>query len=247
MNDALALKEADLGIAMGDGAPATKAVAQLVMLDDRFSTLPGVVAQGRRVMANMERVSNLFLTKTTYAALLSVAVALAWWPYPFLPRNLTVIGALTIGIPAFILALVPNRRRYVPGFLRRVLGFSIPNGIVAALAVLAVYVPLYLSRDQVQARSAATVVLLVVGLWVLGILARPWSAWRIALVAALAAAGVVPYAVPPARDFLALELPHGGAGLLVGAVAATACLAIELLHRSGLALRLRWFRPPESR
>ena len=242
VNDALALKEADLGIAMGDGAPATKSVAQLVMLDDRFSTLPGVVAQGRRVMANMERVSNLFLTKTTYAALLSIVIALSWWPYPFLPRNLTVIGALTIGIPAFILSLVPNHRRYVPGFLGRVLSFSIPNGIVAALAVLAVYVPIYLSRDQVQARSAATMVLLVVGLWVLGILARPWSAWRIVLVAALATGGVISYAVPPVRDFLALELPHGATGALVAVVAAAACLAIELLHRHGLARRLRWFR-----
>ena len=246
VNDALALKEADLGIAMGDGAGATKAVAQLVMLEGRFATLPGVVAQGRRVMANMERVSNLFLTKTTYAALLSVVIAATWWPYPFLPRNLTVISALTIGIPAFILALAPNRRRYVPGFLRRVLGFSIPNGVVAAAAVLAVYVPLYLSAGPDQARTGATLVLLAVGLWVLGVLARPWNVWRTVLVACLAAAGVVPYAVAAVRDFLALELPRGGTWPLVVIVAALACTGIEVMHRRGFAARLRWFGEPAS-
>ncbi|MGZ8762903.1 MAG: HAD-IC family P-type ATPase, partial [Acidimicrobiia bacterium] len=107
VNDALALKDADIGVAMGSGAAATRAVAQLVLLDGRFATLPGVVAAGRRVTANIERVANLFLTKTTYATLLALAVAIARWPYPFLPRHLTVVSSLTIGIPAFFLALAP--------------------------------------------------------------------------------------------------------------------------------------------
>ncbi|MEK8228834.1 HAD-IC family P-type ATPase [Oerskovia sp. M15] len=126
VNDALALKDADLGIAMGNGAPATKAVARVVLVDGRFSTLPGVLGQGRRVMANMERVASLFLAKTMYAAILAVAVVLLVWPYPFLPRHMTLAGSLTIGIPAFFLALPPNNRRYLAGFLRRVLTFAIP-------------------------------------------------------------------------------------------------------------------------
>ncbi len=111
VNDAIALKDADIGIAMGSGAPATRAVAQIVLLDSDFATLPGVVAEGRRVIANVERVANLFVTKTVYAMLLAVAVGIARWPYPFLPRHLTIISSLTIGIPAFFLALGPSARR----------------------------------------------------------------------------------------------------------------------------------------
>src|SRR6266568_1013318 len=119
VNDVLALKLADLGIAMGSGAPATRAVAELVLLDSRFATLPGVVAEGRRVTANIERVANLFVTKTVWAALLGIAVGVALLPYPFLPRHLTIIDTLTIGIPSFFLALAPNQRRYLPGFASR--------------------------------------------------------------------------------------------------------------------------------
>ena len=116
VNDSLAIKEADLGIAMGNAAPATKAVAQVVLVDGRFSHLPDVVARGRQVMANMERVAGLFLVKTVYSALISLGVVLSQIPYPYLPRHITYVGALTIGAPAFVLALAPNTRRYVPGF-----------------------------------------------------------------------------------------------------------------------------------
>ena len=115
VNDALALKDADIGIAMGSGAPATRAVAQVVLLDGQFAAMPGVVAEGRRVIANVERVANLFVTKTVYAMLLAIAVGIARWPYPFLPRHLTIISSLTIGIPAFFLALGPEPASLRPG------------------------------------------------------------------------------------------------------------------------------------
>ena len=137
VNDALAIKEADLGIAMGNAAPATKAVAQVVLVDSKFSHLPDVVARGRQVMANMERVASLFLVKTVYSALISFGVVLTQIPFPYLPRHITYIGALTIGMPAFILALAPNTRRYIPGFLRRVVHFALPGGIATALSILA--------------------------------------------------------------------------------------------------------------
>ena len=127
VNDVLALKLADIGIAMGAGAPAAKAVAELVLLDNRFATLPGVVAEGRRVTANIERVANLFITKTVWATLLAVAAGAALMPYPFLPRQLTIIDTLAIGVPSFFLALAPNRRCYVPGFAGRVLRFARPD------------------------------------------------------------------------------------------------------------------------
>ena len=173
VNDALALKDADLGIAMGSGAPATKAVARLVLLDGRFSTLPGVVAEGRRVIANMERVASLFLTKTTYAVLLAVVVAIVAWPYPFLPRQLTLVGALTIGTPAFFLALAPNNQRYRKGFLDRVLQLSIPCGLICGVGVLIVYGTLHLQGNELQASTGATLTLILMALWLLAILARP--------------------------------------------------------------------------
>ena len=121
---------------MGNAAPATKAVAQVVLVDSKFSHLPDVVARGRQVMANMERVASLFLVKTVYSALISLGVVLTQIPYPYLPRHITYIGALTIGMPAFILALAPNTRRYIPGFLKRVVTFALPGGIATALSVL---------------------------------------------------------------------------------------------------------------
>ena len=155
VNDALALKDADIGVAMGSGAAATRAVAQLVLLDGKFATLPGVVAEGRRVIANIERSANLFVTKTVYAILLAIAVVIAGWPYPFLPRHLTIISTFTIGIPGFFLALAPNSRRYIPGFIVRVLRFTIPAGIVAAAAALVIaYGIARYGHDLADARGA---------------------------------------------------------------------------------------------
>ena len=232
VNDALALKDADIGVAMGSGAAATRAVAQLVLLDGRFSTLPGVVAEGRRVTANIERVANLFLTKTTYATLLALAVAIAGWPYPFLPRHLTVVSSLTIGIPAFFLALAPNKRRYVPGFVPRVLRLAIPAGTIAAVGVFVAYA---MARAQDvsprEARTTATVVLFAVGLWVLVILARPFTRGRALLVGAMVVAFVGALAIPFVRSFYAFRLPPVDVLVEGLAVALVAVVALEIFYR----------------
>jgi cation-transporting P-type ATPase E len=227
VNDALALKDADIGIAMGNGAPATRAVAQLVLLDSRFATMPGVVAEGRRVIANIERVANLFVTKTVYAMLLAIAVGVARWPYPFLPRHLTIVSSLTIGIPAFFLALSPNTRRYVPGFIHRVLKFAIPCGFLAAAATFGAYAAARqiggVSLDE--ARTTATLVLLAVGLWILNILARPITPFRAALFGAMVGAVLVILALAPLREFYAFELPPREA-LVIGAIIAGCAIAL---------------------
>ena len=156
VNDVLALKEADIGIAMGSGSPAARAAAQLVLLDGNFATLPHMVDEGRRVINNIERVANLFLTKTTYAMLLAIAVGVARLPFPFLPRHLTLVGAVTIGIPAFFLALAPNHRRAQPGFVPRVLKLAIPAGFLAAVGTFTGYAVARsrpdLSLDQARTR-----------------------------------------------------------------------------------------------
>jgi len=225
VNDVLALKLADIGVAMGSGAPATKAVAELVLLDNRFATLPGVVAEGRRVTANIERVANLFITKTVWATLLAVAAGAALLPYPFLPRHLTIIDTLAIGVPSFFLALAPNRRRYVPGFVGRVLRFAIPAGLIIAAATFSAYA---LARARglplTEQRTAATLVALILSLTVLALLAIPLTWRRIALLIAALAAFALLFPVPAIRHFYALALPHGqiGATLLIAALGAAA-------------------------
>ncbi|WP_420114135.1 HAD-IC family P-type ATPase [Pseudactinotalea sp.] len=231
VNDALALKDADLGIAMGNGAAATKAVARVVLLDGRFSTLPGVVAEGRRVIANMERVAALFLTKTTYAVLLAVVVALVAWPYPFLPRHLTLVGALTIGTPAFFLALAPNNQRYRQGFLDRVLQLAVPCGLICGSGVLVVYGTLHLRGEELQASTGATLTLILMALWLLGILARPWNWWRLTLVGVMALGAVLAVAVPFVREFFALEWPTGETAQLIVVVGVIGAALIEVVYR----------------
>ncbi|MCP3427251.1 HAD-IC family P-type ATPase, partial [Rothia sp. AR01] len=119
INDALALKHADLGIAMGNAAPATKAVSRLVLLDGRFSRLPSVMAEGRKIIANIERVTHLFLTKTSFAVLMGVTLGLLAWTFPFLPRQYSTADLLIIGGPSFVLTMLPNNRRDVPRLPRR--------------------------------------------------------------------------------------------------------------------------------
>ena len=237
VNDVLALKLADIGIAMGSGAAATKAVAELVLLDGRFANLPGVVAEGRRVTANIERVANVFITKTVWATVLAVAASVALWPYPFLPRDLTIIDALAIGVPSFFLALAPNVRRYVPGFVGRVLRFTIPAGVVVAVAVFAAYA---LTRSYnlplAEQHTAATLVAVMLSLCVLVILALPLTWPRAFLVGFMIAGFVLLFPFAPVRKFLALELPTQvlGQTLLIGfAGIVLLVLTTVLLRRAG--------------
>ncbi len=236
VNDVLALKDADLGVAMGSGSAASRAVAQLVLLDGRFATLPAVVAEGRRVIANIERVAKLFVTKTVYATVLAIAVGLLGVPFPFLPRHLALISSLTIGIPGFFLALEPNERRARPGFVPRVLRFAVPVGLTAALATFAAYRIAHgvvgVSLDQ--ARTTATLTLAGIGLVALRLVMEPMNALRRAVLGGMVAAFVVVLAVPWLRAFFALALPPlgvaVGAGVLVVVVGAAMVVVSRLLR-----------------
>ncbi|MEU6916374.1 HAD-IC family P-type ATPase [Streptomyces olindensis] len=210
VNDVLALKDADIGVAMGSGSEATRAVAQIVLLNNSFATLPSVVAEGRRVIGNITRVATLFLVKTVYSVLLAVLVVCSQVEYPFLPRHLTLLSTLTIGVPAFFLALAPNKERAKPNFVRRVMRYAIPGGVVAAVATFATYLVArehYTGAGALDAEtSAATLTLFLISMWVLAIIARPYTWWRLALVAAMAGAFVVVLVVPWLQDFFALKL-----------------------------------------
>jgi magnesium-transporting ATPase (P-type) len=193
---------------MGGGSAASRAVAELVLMDGRFATLPAVMAEGRRVIANIERVAKVFVTKTVYATVLALAVGMAGLAFPFLPRHLTLISSLTIGIPGFFLALEPSTQRSRPGFVRRTLTFAVPAGLIAAGGTLIAYqVADVANVPQDQARTTATLALAGLGLVVLALAARPLSRPRRLLVLAMAGAFVVVLLVPFLRVFFALDLP----------------------------------------
>lgn len=232
VNDALALKDADLGIAMGNAAPATKAVSRLVLLNSQFDALPSVVAEGRRVIANMERVASLFLTKTTWAALLAAVVAITGFVYPFLPRQLTIVSSLTIGIPAFVLALAPTNQRYRAGFLSRVLRLSVPAGVIVVVGVLCARLTLILmAANRNQISSVCTLVLVAGGLWLLSLTARPWVWWRAVLVALMSTAALAVVLLAPLRGFFDLAALTANSWLVLACAAGAVCAALEALGR----------------
>jgi cation-transporting ATPase E len=238
VNDVLALKDADIGVAMGSGSPASRAVAQIVLLDNKFATLPYVVGEGRRVIGNIERVSNLFLTKTVYSVLLALLVGVASLAshvlhtdpllYPFQPIHVTIAAWFTIGIPAFVLSLAPNNERARTGFVRRVMTAALPAGAVVGISTFVSYLLAYPGRDgstvqQTQASTAALITLLIGAIWVLAVVARPYQWWRIALVASSAVGYLVIFALPIAREKFMLDPSNSAVttrAVLIGVAAA---------------------------
>jgi cation-transporting ATPase E len=247
VNDALALKDADIGVAMGNGSPATRAVAQLVLLDGKFAHLPDVVAEGRRVIANIERASNLFLVKNVYSLVLALISVVTLVKFPLQPIQLTLISAVTIGVPGFFLALGPNRRRYIPGFLGRVLRFAVPVGIITGAAAYTAYrlakawdhTPLkFFGHDPSKlsgveaAGTSATIAILVTSLWTLLVMARPVKTWKLALVAAMAGAVVLAVAVPALAQNLFLFQITGKRVLIGLACGAVGAVVVEACYRA---------------
>ncbi|MDI9894491.1 HAD-IC family P-type ATPase [Rhodococcus sp. IEGM 1381] len=261
VNDVLALKDSDIGVAMGSGSSAARSVAQIVLLDNKFATLPYVVAEGRRVIGNIERVANLFLAKTVYAVLLACLVGLAgvgakifgFAPvaYPFQPIHVTIAAWFTIGVPAFIMSLAPNNERARSGFVGRVLRLAVPSGVAVGLATFLCYLvvnpggtgaplggkeQIALSVEQIQASTAALITLLIGSLWVLGIVARPYNWWKLLLVGFSVVFYVVLFSIPMAqqRFFLDIGDPQQvGIGFTFGFVAIA---LIEAFRRVGSVL-----------
>jgi cation-transporting ATPase E len=209
VNDVLALKDADIGVAIGSGSAASRAVAQLVLIDGEFSTLPHVVGEGRKVISNIERVANLFVTKTVYAMFLALAVGIAGRRFPFLPRHLTLVGSITIGLPAFFLALAPSADRARRGFVRRVLSFSLPTGLAAGVATYAAYELAIVEQvSRQEAQTTATLVLAAVGLFALGIVSRPLLPWKKILIGSMIALLVILLISGRSQAFFELNLPR---------------------------------------
>ncbi|MGW2341877.1 cation-translocating P-type ATPase [Streptomyces sp. NPDC001661] len=236
VNDVLALKDADIGVSMGSGSEATRAVAQIVLLNNSFATLPSVVAEGRRVIGNITRVATLFLVKTVYSVILALLVVCFQVEYPFLPRHLTLLSTLTIGVPAFFLALAPNKERARPHFVRRVMRYAIPGGAVAGIATFVMYLVArhyYAGSGALAAEtSSATLTLFLISMWVLAIIARPYTWWRVGLVAAMGLGFLLVLVVPWLQDFFALKL--------VGSVMPWTAVGVAVLAAGVLEFLWRW-------
>ena len=222
VNDVLALKDADCGIAMASGSEATRGVAQLVLMDSNFSAMPAVVSEGRRVINNIERVASLFLTKTTYSVILSLLTGVFAFAYPLDPIHLSILSWFTIGIPAFFLALEPNDQQVSQGFLTRVLGRAVPAGTVIAVMTTAVFTLSQLDEavSAEEARSLAVLVAGSVALMNLYRTARPMNLLRRTLVLTMTILFGLAFVVPFTRDFFKLPLtqPWGyvlAAGLIL--------------------------------
>ncbi len=239
VNDVLAMKVADCGIAMASGAQAASQMAQMVLLDSNFSAMPAIVGEGRRVINNIQRAATLFLVKNILSlglALLTMATGLA---YPFAPFHLTLISALTIGTPAFFLAMEPNYQRVRGKFLPNVLRQALPGGLTNIAVVL--MAQLFMENFQIpmsDVRSVCTAILAFVGMLVLYKVCRPFDLFRRIVWGAMAFALIGSFLV--LRGFFNLYITSSTALLLMAAmlVAALAVfVAMQALFR--LADRLR--------
>ncbi len=239
VNDVAALKQADIGIAMGSGSQASRAVGQVLLLDSSFAAVPMILSEGRRVIDNVERVAGVVVTKTVYAAMLALAIGILAVPYPFYPRHLTLVSAFTIGIPGFFLALGHRNPRARAGFTSRVLAFTLPAGIAAGGAVLGAY-QLARANPQVtavQGQTAAALALFVVGIWVLAMLSRPLNWPRAALVAAMVVLAAAVVALPLTRQVFSISFPPPEVLVETAAVAAGAVAVAAFWLRVAPAVR----------
>ena len=270
VNDVLALKDADIGVAMGSGSSASRSVAQIVLLDNKFATLPYVVGEGRRVIGNIERVSNLFLTKTVYAVLLALMIGIAgvagklfgFTPisYPFQPIHVTISAWFTIGVPAFVLSLAPNNERARGGFVGRVLRLAIPSGIVIAVCTFVAYALVYpggegvalgskdsveMTPEQTQAATTALITLIAIALWVLAVVARPYNWWKVVLLVGSALAYVMIFSLPFTQELFKLDPTDWSKTGIAVIASAIGIVAVEVLWRLNPTIAA-WFSKVKS-
>ena len=243
VNDVLALKEADLGIAMGSGSAAARAVSELVLLDDNFDVMPLIINEGRRVLANVERVSVFFLIKTVWACTLSLVVGISGMPYPLFASQATLIGFLAIGAPAFLLSFRKQAPRARPGIFNRVVRRSLPAGIVSAGVGAATFAIIHyaLNRTTAEARSGTTLAMTAISLTVVALnLGENPGRWRWMPVALLSA-GLLIVKIAPLRSWFSLETQTRGGGFTILIAAATGSaliaaidLAVRRRHNAGM-------------
>jgi cation-transporting ATPase E len=254
VNDVPALKQARLAVGMGSGSQVTKAIADIVLLDDQFSMLPRAVAEGRRIARNIHRLARLYMTKTVYAGVLIATAAIFGFAFPFLPRHLTIAAFLTIGIPSFVLALAPSEGPLYRGRLLAALAaFSIPAGVAIGIGSLLSFflVDTIFGGTLEEGRTAATTTLIVLGLSFILLLERgpgrehiAIQSYMLAMVAGLGALFALGLAIGPVRDFFELELLSAGQWFLALLSVAIGLAAAAIGWRLPQIQRLEEPEPP---
>jgi cation-transporting P-type ATPase E len=250
VNDVPAMKGSRLAIALGSGAQMAKSVADSVLVTDSFAAVPAAIGEGRQIIRNIQRVARLFVTKTVFAACVILTFGLITAGFPLLPRHLTLAATVTVGIPGFVIALIPSSERPDQGsFLRRVARFSLPAGAVMAAGVLTAYLleRAVRVRSITDARTAAVTVFVALGLYLLLVLdsdrmsaSRPYAIGILSLVGVLGAAYLGTLSAEPARDFFALARPD----LLDAVIMVVATVAgIRVMAWTGLS---PYARPPQQ-
>lgn len=206
VNDVLALKAADCSIAMASGSDAAKNVSSLVLLDSNFASMPKVVAEGRRSINNLERSAALYLMKTIYNTLLAILFMIVSHPLPFSPQNLTLMGAVTIGIPSVVLALEPNNKRVEGKFLPKVLANALPGGLTVLLGTIAVIICheyFLTSLSNEQACTLFIVIITFVGFMMLAKVSLPFTWLHFAMYLLMLFVFIACYAIPFPKDIVA--------------------------------------------
>ncbi|MEG0873092.1 MAG: HAD-IC family P-type ATPase [Clostridia bacterium] len=179
VNDVLALKEADCSIVVASGSDAARSVAQIILLDSNFASMPEVVAEGRRTINNIERSSTLFLAKTIYSTIIAFLFLFITQPYPFIPIQLTLINMVTIGIPSFILALEPNKEKVTGTFLDTVLKRALPSGLTVIINILLIGIlSSFLGLSKEQYSTICVVVTGIIGFILLKHISTPFNWFR---------------------------------------------------------------------
>ncbi len=234
VNDVPALKASRLAIAQGTGTQMAKGVADLVLTDGDFGAIPELVHQGRQALRNLQRVSRLYLTKSSFAAFLILVIGTTSTAYPLLPRHLSLAATIAIGIPTFFLALAPSSGPWHPaGFVRDAIRFALPAGMIIGVGVVASY--LFALHDLGyavrEARVIATTVLVIAGLYLVyeiegGSLRRRTAVGSMCLV--LFGLYVAAILLPPTRHFFELEIPSPGMAITALLGAALAIVALYL-------------------
>ena len=206
VNDVLALKESDCGIAINDGADAARNVAELVLLDNNFDSMPEVVKEGRRTINNVERSATLFLSKTIYASLLAVLFLFINYTYPFIPIQMTLINSLTIGIPAFILALEPNRSRVNGKFFINVVSKAIPSGITTVVNILLlVFVASLINLPTKETSTIAVIITAYTAILLIYRISKPLNLLRKSLLILITLIFVLMILTPIGRSIFSLS------------------------------------------
>jgi magnesium-transporting ATPase (P-type) len=248
VNDVPALKRASLAVAVGSGSQITKGIADIVLLKDQFSMLPRAVAEGRRIARNIHRLARLYTTKSIYAAFLILTAAIFGFAFPFLPRQLTIAAALTIGIPSFVLALAPSEGPLYRGRLLRALAaFSVPAGLaIGAGSLLSFFlVDTLFGGTLEEGRTAATTTLIILGLGFILLLERgpgrehiAIQSYMLAMVAGLGALFALALAAEPVRDFFDLVILSAGQWFLAMLSAAAGLVLASVVWRLPMIQRL---------